>query len=203
MRRGFTLIELLVVVAIIAILAAILFPVLERAREKAKQSSCLSNLKQLALAVQSYVQDYDEVMPSQWHAWIRVNPPHTFGYHLFMPYIKNAGIWKCPSDEVCDCAYETVYYNYRSQWQQSYTHNTNVFDNTLSLASIQRPAETPLLLDGRASNQVWGAPRWSSVMSSICAIRHNDGANLNYVDGHAKWLPRNILLASNFYMGYW
>ncbi|MFO8079838.1 MAG: prepilin-type N-terminal cleavage/methylation domain-containing protein, partial [Armatimonadota bacterium] len=59
-RRGFTLIELLVVIAIIAILAAILFPVFARAREKARQTSCLSNLKQLGLGMQMYAQDYDE-----------------------------------------------------------------------------------------------------------------------------------------------
>ncbi|MFO8079163.1 MAG: prepilin-type N-terminal cleavage/methylation domain-containing protein [Armatimonadota bacterium] len=62
-RAGFTLIELLVVIAIIAILAAILFPVFARAREKARQSSCLSNVKQLNLGVMMYVQDYDETFP--------------------------------------------------------------------------------------------------------------------------------------------
>ena len=60
MRRAFTLIELLVVIAIIAILAAILFPVFAKAREKARQSSCLSNTKQLALGMLQYTQDYDE-----------------------------------------------------------------------------------------------------------------------------------------------
>ncbi|MCD6351947.1 MAG: prepilin-type N-terminal cleavage/methylation domain-containing protein, partial [Armatimonadetes bacterium] len=63
MRRGFTLIELLVVIGIIAILAAILFPVFARAREKARQASCLSNLKQLALGFLMYIQDYDERLP--------------------------------------------------------------------------------------------------------------------------------------------
>ncbi len=63
MRRGFTLIELLVVIAIIAILAAILFPVFAKAREKARQTSCLSNVKQLILGVMQYAQDYDERIP--------------------------------------------------------------------------------------------------------------------------------------------
>lgn len=62
-RHGFTLIELLVVIAIIAILAAILFPVFAKAREKARQSSCLSNLKQINVAILSYVQDFDEMFP--------------------------------------------------------------------------------------------------------------------------------------------
>jgi len=61
-RKGFTLIELLVVIAIIAILAAILFPVFARAREKARSSSCLSNTKQIVLAILMYAQDYDERM---------------------------------------------------------------------------------------------------------------------------------------------
>ena len=66
MRKGFTLIELLVVIAIIAILAAILFPVFAKAREKARQASCESNLKQLALGMLMYAQDYDEKLPANW-----------------------------------------------------------------------------------------------------------------------------------------
>src|SRR6186997_1566649 len=62
-RRGFTLIELLVVIAIIAILAAILFPVFAQAREKARQAACMSNTKQIGIALMMYTQDFDELLP--------------------------------------------------------------------------------------------------------------------------------------------
>ena len=94
MRRGFTLIELLVVIAIIAILAAILFPVFAKAREKARQSSCLSNVKQIGLAVLSYCQDYDELLP---RTAIAVNGSNYGWQTLVHPYVKNDQIFTCPS----------------------------------------------------------------------------------------------------------
>src|SRR6056297_1773437 len=94
---GFTLIELLVVIAIIAILAAILFPVFARAREKARQTSCLSNLKQIGLAEKMYESDYDEVTGSySSHPGAAAD----YSYHdIFDPYLKNDQIKLCPSDD--------------------------------------------------------------------------------------------------------
>src|SRR5687768_15804658 len=103
-NRGFTLIELLVVIAIIAILAAILFPVFAQAREAARKASCQSNLKQLATAVMMYGQDYDEMYPKNefvdqngWGSW----PQNHFMWsstRITGPYIKNTGVFRCPSD---------------------------------------------------------------------------------------------------------
>jgi prepilin-type N-terminal cleavage/methylation domain-containing protein/prepilin-type processing-associated H-X9-DG protein len=84
---GFTLIELLVVIAIIAILAAILFPVFAQARAKARQASCLSNMKQIGIATLMYAQDYDETIGRKW-----------WEFHIdILPYIKSAQIFACPA----------------------------------------------------------------------------------------------------------
>lgn len=104
-RRGFTLIELLVVIAIIAILAAILFPVFAQAREKARQASCTSNLKQLGNAMLMYVQDYDETFPHVPSVTAHVDPTVDWGastwvyndvYVLLQSYVKNYKVFYCP-----------------------------------------------------------------------------------------------------------
>lgn len=93
-RSGFTLIELLVVIAIIAILAAILFPVFAQAREKARQTSCISNAKQLANANIMYAQDFDETFAMGCdNNWWALNWPNTT-----QPYVKDVQILRCPSD---------------------------------------------------------------------------------------------------------
>ncbi len=118
--RGFTLIELLVVIAIIAILAAILFPVFATAREKARQTTCVSNMRNLLMAGAQYTQDYDELLNRirVWnYPWQQIYPDPTRANwalgaeDMLMPYMRNEQLLKCPSDSFprndCDGSYGT------------------------------------------------------------------------------------------------
>lgn len=109
-KPGFTLIELLVVIAIIAVLAAILFPVFAQAREKARQTACVSNLKQIGTAFAMYVSDYDDLLPDRrdlktslpggykpWSTWPTSDPRAGWAAVVLEPYTKNVAIWSCPS----------------------------------------------------------------------------------------------------------
>jgi prepilin-type N-terminal cleavage/methylation domain-containing protein len=98
-RSGFTLIELLVVIAIIAILAAILFPVFAAVRDRARMTSCGSNMRQLALGVMMYTQDHDETLPMVTNYAIPTAAPDRVWMATVQPYVKNAGIFLCPSAE--------------------------------------------------------------------------------------------------------
>src|SRR6059058_631598 len=98
-QRAFTLIELLVVIAIIAILAAILFPVFAHAREKARQTTCLSNLRQLSSAMVMYVDDHDGLFPPVIGRPSRQEKNYYLisWMHLLEPYVKSLGVFICPS----------------------------------------------------------------------------------------------------------
>jgi prepilin-type N-terminal cleavage/methylation domain-containing protein/prepilin-type processing-associated H-X9-DG protein len=196
-RRGFTLIELLVVIAIIAILAAILFPVFAKAREKARQTSCLSNCKQLILGVLQYAQDYDEKFPKARNPYLGSTSTYGhFGYAI-MPYIKNSQVFICPSDSAPSGSWNI------SAWGtilSSYGYNCNAggtWDGN-AMGTFTRPAETILLLDFNApcikgnATCGCGGGGGTCVVTNInprlitCA-RHNEGMNLAMADGHAKW----------------
>ena len=191
MRKGFTLIELLVVIAIIAILAAILFPVFARAREKARQTSCLNNVKQIALGCHMYFQDYDEHLLNYRHE--RPGNTGIKWQHMIEPYVKNAQIYLCPSGD-----------RYRSNgspaaahygWSYQYLSFFPYSSVAATLAEITKPAET--IMVGESAAAGWGSVVYAPVSASWKATytdvynrpsRHNQGANYGFCDGHAKWL---------------
>jgi prepilin-type processing-associated H-X9-DG protein/prepilin-type N-terminal cleavage/methylation domain-containing protein len=210
-RTQFTLIELLVVIAIIAILAAILFPVFAKAREKARQTACLSNCRQMTTAMLSYVQDYDEVFPGNHYAWPAPRIPGAYyaTFNIFiMPYVKNDQLFACPSKVMTyvDPNGGTQVFNLSYGWNQLYVGGGAGYSGGpgAALAAVQAPTSTILLADAGGGVTGWaGCTAYDNLSPSIappsfvatsgnqrrvCADRHNGGANCAFVDGHAKWL---------------
>ncbi len=213
-RRAFTLIELLVVIAIIAILAAILFPVFSRAREKARQAACQSNLRQLTLAFLMYAQDYDETFPPAYYFYDGWSHEVAWDFHmdwtsgtahggLIWPYTKNKQINACPSF-------------HGEAWGRPYTgyaYNTSYIGavpaegkRPASMAEISHPAETVLLADSAwcsggnpAGNNYLRAPSdpiYAWIGPNV-HFRHNDTANVAYCDGHVKAVARKFNQSAN------
>jgi prepilin-type N-terminal cleavage/methylation domain-containing protein/prepilin-type processing-associated H-X9-DG protein len=177
--RGFTLIELLVVIAIIAILAAILFPVFAQAREKARQTSCLSNEKQLALGIIQYVQDYDETFP----LGLDQNWDGTWASFV-QPYVKNYDVFRCP-DETSTKVLPGVQFpwgialSYASNgwvnWNGNLNHDYGVMteaqswiDNgnvTKTMADVPRPSESIMVAEKHNGDVVTWKPSYNGVIS--------------------------------------
>jgi prepilin-type N-terminal cleavage/methylation domain-containing protein/prepilin-type processing-associated H-X9-DG protein len=202
-NKGFTLIELLVVIAIIAILAAILFPVFSRAREKARQAVCMSNLKQIGTAVMMYVQDWDECYPL-WgcqfgpivdpNAWTRDPSP----FVRIFPYVKNVKVYDCPSTGRTTGDYVLAgstsggpkrYYCNFYGWDL-WAFGTRTTPRTLS--QFQTPADKIMIADARqhylASPLCYpGGPCRAAYYGNLYP-RHNEGCNIVFADGHVKWM---------------
>jgi len=203
MRRGFTLIELLVVIAVIAILAAILFPVFARAREKARQSNCLSNVKQVTLALLQYAQDYDGCFPAPYN-WHPVSSLAYWTVHI-QPYIKNTQIMRCPSREATS-GFATTYPHYGMscsvmQWSRidGYACGPNgpKSASPLSDADVPFPAESAIIAEASyygPDDLRLGVYRTGTLLPNgyhyQSAYPHNDGRNVGFFDGHAKWYRR-------------
>jgi len=170
-RKGFTLIELLVVIAIIAILAAILFPVFAQAREKARAASCLSNEKQIGNGLMMYGQDYDDSFPfgltsGGWHGMGWAGPTY--------PYIKNEGVFRCPSDPNRPDNNGNVPVSYSINYR-------SLFYSTVSLKS---PADTILVSETSGSVTNLKSPtELGGPMKSSCDLSDN----LITVDQNGGW----------------
>jgi len=200
-RFAFTLIELLVVIAIIAILAAILFPVFARARENARRASCQSNLKQLALGMIMYSQDYDEKFaqlggPTSAPAYDTDTPIadyHGFNWYSggyyntgwaarIYPYVKSTQIYRCPST---DYNYEGVAYGLPTNAFDSSGNVIVYFGNANSLAKFTKPSES-LMISEKGGG---GGDQYILSGQYYCgAAPHFDGGNIAFVDGHVKWM---------------
>ena len=192
-RAGFTLIELLVVIAIIAILAAILFPVFAQAREKARTATCISNLRQIGVANQMYVQDYDERFPFAGREW----PQASFVdvWNGLGPYIKNEQMFTCRSDGspvwnlkwaqgnnkalIKEVKFPSSYY-----YLYAFYHNFNDKQNagpptSMPAAAVQYPAQKAI---------------FTCYAEGSKGLAHNSQAiALSLVDGHSKLVPLSRL----------
>ncbi|MCC7493541.1 MAG: prepilin-type N-terminal cleavage/methylation domain-containing protein [Fimbriimonadaceae bacterium] len=210
-KRGFTLIELLVVIAIIAILAAILFPVFAKAREKARQSSCQSNMKQIGIASLSYTQDYDEI----YVPFARGN--QKWG-DLITPYMKNTQTMDCPSRQyrvtlntagtppfywdVADAGNPgTATYRYAygiNAWSLATTAKFCVGPQGRAMSTVNRPANVVMYAEGEGATPYSigaGVMDVPNAQGQCGWNRHNDGMNNAYVDGHVKWAKIDALTA--------
>lgn len=210
-RRGFTLIELLIVIAIIAVLAAILFPVFSQVREKARSMACLSNMKQIGIGVQMYVQDQDErlffragtkaTVTRANVAVAKTDPVYNSlqWWNEIMPYLKSSAVFSCPSDPGPSASPDA---NGVARIPRSYVATSAAEDLTLS--QVENPVETIVITEkwdkigaGTVNNETWleafdGDMAPDPVMPSRpmwkIANRHAGGMNCAFYDGHAKWL---------------
>ncbi len=208
-RRAFTLIELLVVIAIIAILAAILFPVFARAREQARKTSCLSNLKQIGLACHMYAQDYDELFPVDNH----ICNPHLRFVNQVMPYMKNMQILYCPSARRMGMNYLVDTPANEAAGNISYYYYS--FDQLPSTAPPPGPPDYLGWVDRmfysvqcgygdttRVMSEMWDTDYWmaSDWFCKPVSLGHGihggqfGSINVLYLDGHAKYCAKQASL---------
>ena len=207
--RGFTLIELLVVIAIITILAAILFPVFAQARAKARQMTCLSNMRQLGIGLSMYIADYDEFCFVFAHDrdLSRVNPARPLGatrenrwWNQILPYTRmGQALIVCPADSGRIPHSSENGQGGRPLVPRSYVANRAA--EGLPVAAVERPADIVLITEkGDRFDDSWYEPPKNLYEKPgfgepvLAMTRHNAGVNIAFFDGHAKWMGRHTLL---------
>ncbi len=207
-RHAFTLIELLVVIAIIAILAAILFPVFSQAREKARETVCISNARQIGLQVRMYVSDYDDTMPI-FYAYNSQPPAGSPGHKgielLILPYGRSTELFRCPNDlggpAVADpdygCPGRASYHAcYGSSYrfskgsfsvvagESSQNNEVYAFSRPVTDAEFVLPAETRMMRDEMFP--FFTEAKYGYVPGYFRQW-HARGGSVIFVDGHARF----------------
>lgn len=222
---GFTLIELLVVIAIISILAAILFPVFARARENARRTSCLSNLKQIGMGIMQYTQDYDETYPN-YGTLVGTSEVSPWWTGKVAPYVKSSAVLKCPSSPL---GTESTFTHYGANILvlKAARGVGNAYEPGLKLAQVNFPASTYMVMDSGALRVIpWGTtqsvrsgssnhylPGVGSFIENTAVSeiyqddyqrgRHFLGVNVTYADGHAKWVMSSTVYRQASLCGAW
>lgn len=205
-KRGFTLIELLVVIAIIAILAAILFPVFAKAREAARKTACINNLKQLGTGMMMYAQDYDETMPSAYFGagGLGATPIYasygwSYVFVILEPYLKNQGILACPSapkqlvGPAPQINVSYAYSEYIYDQGRGFSSLANLGNNQYGVASVAVLGDSrfPGIFNdwdlGATGNATYPTNYLSRVSLANGSMPRHEGSNFVYADGHAKF----------------